>query len=106
MSANASGEFNICLSSGEQHLLRDAAEKSGVSLAGFIRVAALQEAEKLAKRSEVSREESVVQTRKESEKLIESLDRSFTPNDKMNEAMDLANRIIQNSESYKQEAND
>ena len=73
---------------------------------GFIRVAALREAEKLAKRSEVSREESVVQTRKESEKLIESLDRSFTPNDKMNEAMDLANRIIQNSESYKQEAND
>lgn len=69
-------------------------------------VAALREAEKLAKRSEVSREESVVQTRKESEKLIESLDRSFTPNDKMNEAMDLANRIIQNSESYKQEAND
>ena len=55
MSANASGEFNICLSSGEQHLLRDAAEKSGVSLAGFIRVAALREAEKLAKRSEVSR---------------------------------------------------
>jgi uncharacterized protein (DUF1778 family) len=75
MSANASGEFNICLSSGEQHLLRDAAEKSGVSLAGFIRVAALREAEKLAKRSEVSREESVVQTRKESEKLIESLER-------------------------------
>lgn len=70
------------------------------------RSAALREAEKLAKRSEVSREESVVQTRKESEKLIESLDRSFTPNDKMNEAMDLANRIIQNSESYKQEAND
>ena len=56
--------------------------------------------------SAASRKESVVQTRKESEKLIESLDRSFTPNDKMNEAMDLANRIIQNSESYKQEAND
>lgn len=59
MSANASGEFNICLSSGEQHLLQDAAEKSGVSLAGFIRVAALREAEKLAKLSQVSHEESV-----------------------------------------------
>ena len=105
MSANASGEFNICLSSGEQHLLQDAAEKSGVSLAGFIRVAALREAEKLAKLSQVSHEESVVQTRKASEKLIESLDHSFTPNEKMNEAMDLANRIIQNSESYQQKAN-
>jgi len=54
----------------------------------------------------VSHEESVVQTRKASEKLIESLDHSFTPNEKMNEAMDLANRIIQNSESYQQKAND
>ena len=106
MSANASGEFNICLSSGEQHLLQDAAEKSGVSLAGFIRVAALREAENLAKLFQVSHEESVVQTRKASEKLIESLDHSFTPNEKMNEAMDLANRIIQNSESYQQKAND
>ena len=106
MSANASGEFNICLSSGEQHLLQEAAEKSGASLAGFIRVAALREAEKLAKLSQVSHEESVVQTRKASEKLIESLDHSFTPNEKMNEAMDLANRIIQNSESYQQKAND
>ena len=97
---------SICLSSGEQHLLQDAAEKSGVSLAGFIRVAALREAEKLAKLSQVSHEESVVQTRKASEKLIESLDHSFTPNEKMNEAMDLANRIIQNSESYQQKAND
>ena len=64
------------------------------------------EAEKLAKLSQVSHEESVVQTRKASEKLIESLDHSFTPNEKMNEAMDLANRIIQNSESYQQKAND
>lgn len=92
MSTLALERCDLRLSVDDKHLLQYAAQLSGVSLASFIRQVALREAEKV-----IQREKVVYLTAQESKELLEALDRPFAPNDKLQEAMDLAEQIINNS---------
>lgn len=73
-------------------MLEYAAQLGGVSLTCFIRQVALREAEKV-----IGREKVVNLTPQESKELLEVLDSPFAPNEKLQAAMDLAKKIINNS---------
>ena len=92
MSTLAIERCDLRLSVDDKYLIQYAAQLSGVSLASFIRQVALREAEKV-----IEREKVVYLTYQESKELLEALDRPFAPNEKLHEAMDLAEKIIKNS---------
>lgn len=92
MSTRAIEHYDLQLSVDDKHLIQYAAQLSGVSLASFIRQVALREAEKV-----IEREKVVYLTYQESKELLEALDRPFAPNEKLQEAMDLTEKIIKNS---------
>lgn len=92
MSTRAIEHCDLQLSDEDKNLLQYAAQLSGVSLACFIRQVALREAEKV-----IGREKVVNLTHHESTELLEVLDSPFAPNEKLQAAMDLAEKIINNS---------
>ena len=92
MSTRAIEHCDLQLSDEDKNLLQYAAQLSGVSLACFIRQVALREAEKV-----IGREKVVNLTHHESTELLEVLDSPFAPNEKMQAATDLAEKIINNS---------
>ena len=92
MSTRAIGHCDLQLSVKDKYLLQYAAQLSGLSLACFIRHIALREAEKV-----IGREKVVNLTHHESTELLEVLDSPFAPNEKLQAAMDLAEKIINNS---------
>ena len=92
MSTRAIEHCDLQLSDEDKNLLQYAAQLSGVSLACFIRQVALREAEKV-----IGREKVVNLTHHESTELLEVLDSPFAPNEKLQTAMDLAEKIINNS---------
>lgn len=96
MSTRAIGHCDLQLSVKDKYLLQYAAQLSGLSLACFIRHIALREAEKV-----IGREKVVNLTPQESKELLELLDRPFTPNEKLQAAMDLAEKITNNSKRKK-----
>lgn len=84
--------YGLPLTSDDKHLLQYAAQRKGVSLADFIRDAAVREAKEV-----VEGNKAVFLTAQESKALLEALDRPFEPNAKLQEAMRLAERIISSS---------
>lgn len=86
--------FSLSLSVEDKRLLQYAAQLTGVSLERFIREVALREAKKV-----IEREKVVTLTAQESKELLEAFDRPFAPNDKWQEAMDLAEQIVHNSKA-------
>ena len=96
MSTRAIGHCDLQLSVKDKYLLQYAAQLSGLSLACFIRHIALREAEKV-----IGREKVVNLTPQESKELLELLDRPFTPNEKLQAVMDLAEKITNNSKRKK-----
>ena len=96
MSTRAIGHCDLQLSVKDKYLLQYAAQLSGLSLACFIRHIALREAEKV-----IGRERVVNLTPQESKELLELLDRPFTPNEKLQAVMDLAEKITNNSKRKK-----
>lgn len=92
MSTRAIEHCDLQLSVEDKYLLEYAAQLSGLSLACFIRQVALREAEKV-----IGRKKVVNLTHQESKELLEVLDSPFAPNEKLQAAMDLAKKIINNS---------
>ena len=92
MSALALERCYLRLSIDDKRLVQYAAQLSGVSLASFIRQVAVREAEKVIEQDKI-----VYLTAQESRELLEAIDRPFAPNAKLQEAMDLAEQIINNS---------
>lgn len=99
MSALALERCDLRLSIDDKRLVQYAAQLSGLSLASFIRQVAVREAEKIIERDKV-----VYLTAQESRELLEALDRPFTPNAKLQEAMDLAEQIINNTKQLNRDA--
>lgn len=96
MSTRAIEHCDLQLSVEDKYLLEYAAQLGGVSLTCFIRQVALREAEKV-----IGREKVVNLTPQESKELLELLDRPFTPNEKLQAVMDLAEKITNNSKRKK-----
>lgn len=92
MSALALERCYLRLSIDDKRLVQYAAQLSGLSLASFIRQVAVREAEKVIERDKI-----VYLTAQESRELLEAIDRPFAPNAKLQEAMDLAEQIINNT---------
>ena len=84
--------YGLHLTSDDKQLLQYAAQLKGMSLAHFIREAAVREAKEVVEGNKV-----VSLTAQESKALLEALDRPFAPNAKLQEAMRLAERITSSS---------
>lgn len=84
--------YGLSLTSDDKQLLQYAAQRKRMSLADFIREAAVREAKEV-----VEGNKAVFLTAQESKALLEALDRPFEPNAKLQEAMRLAERIISSS---------
>lgn len=84
--------YGLPLTSDDKQLLQYAAQLKGMSLADFIREAAVREAKEVVEGKKV-----VFLTAQESKALLEALDRPFAPNAKLQEVMRLAERIISSS---------
>lgn len=83
---------DLRLGTEDKGMLQLAASYEGVSLAAFIRKAALEVA-----RSVVERNERIVLSREEARKIIAALDQPFAPNEALSKAMKSAERIEANS---------
>lgn len=88
--------YGLHLTSDDKHLLQYAAQLKEMTLADFIREAAVREAKEVVEGNKV-----VSLTAQESKALLEALDRPFAPNAKLQEAMRLAERIISASRKSK-----
>lgn len=100
MSSLAIQRCDLRLSADDKYLLQYAAQLKGLSLASFIRQVALAEAEKIVERDKVA-----YLSAKESKELIEALDQPLTLNDHMKDALNLADKIIQNTREYNNDVN-
>lgn len=89
--------YGLPFTSDEKHLLQYAAQLKGMSLADFIREAAVREAKEGIERKTVEGNKVVFLTAQEYKALLEALDRPFAPNAKPQEAIRLAERIISSS---------
>lgn len=89
--------YGLPLTSDDKQLLQYAAQRKEMSLADFIREAAVREAKEVIERKTVEGNKAVFLTAQESKALLEALDRPFEPNAKLQEAMRLAERIISSS---------
>lgn len=96
MSTRAIEHCDLQLSVEDEYLLHYAAQLSGLSLACFIRQVALREAEKV-----IGREKVVNLTPQESKELLELLDKPFAPNEKLQAAMVLSEKITNNTKRKK-----
>lgn len=94
MSINATAleRIDLRLGSDDKGILQLAASYEGVSMAAFIRKAALEVA-----RSVVERNERLVLNREEAKKIIAALDRPFVPNEALRKAMTAAEAIESNA---------
>lgn len=90
--AAAMDRVDLRLGSNDKSMLQLAASYEGVSLAAFIRNAALDVA-----RSVVERNERITFSRMEAQKIISALDQPFEPNEALSRAMSAAARIEANS---------
>lgn len=100
MSSLVTQRCDLRLSADDKHLLQYAAQLKSLSLASFIRQVALAEAEKIVERDKVA-----YLSAKESKELIEALDQPLTLNDHMKDALNLADKIIQNTREYNNDVN-
>lgn len=100
MSSLAIQRCDLRLSADDKYLLQYAAQLKGLSLASFIRQVAFAEAEKIVERDKVA-----YLSAKESKELIEALDQPLTLNDHMKDALNLADKIIQNTREYNNDVN-
>lgn len=73
-------------------MLQLAASYEGMSMAAFIRKAALDVA-----RSVVERNERISLSREEARKIIDAMNQPFAPNEELSKAMKMAERIELNS---------
>lgn len=85
-------KYQLRLNADDLDLVRHAARLSGVPVGDFIRRAAVREARKVIEQSR-----TILLTAEESRKIMEALDRPFSPNERMRETLALADRVIQNS---------
>ncbi len=83
---------DLRLGSDDKGMLQLAASYEGVSLAAFIRKAALE-----AARSIVERNERLILSREEAKKIIAALDQPFAPNEALKKAMTAAEAIEANA---------
>lgn len=96
MSSLAIQRCDLRLSADDKYLLQYAAQLKGLSLCQV----ALAEAEKIVERDKVA-----YLSAKESKELIEALDQPLTLNDHMKDALNLADKIIQNTREYNNDVN-
>lgn len=92
INAKALDRIDLRLGSDDKAMLQLAASYEGVSLAAFIRKAALEVA-----RSVVERNERLILSREEAEKIIAALDQPFSPNEALTKAMTAAEAIEANA---------
>lgn len=85
----APARFDLKLDKDDKELFSEAAFLMGTSMAGFLRAAAKEKA-----RSVIDQESKLTLTRRDFKAFSAALDRAFTPNEPLQEALDSARQTV------------